>query len=65
MTIKGAFESVGIREWLPNEIIFDFNNNWHCALKLRKGMTREEVAYLLQDLSDLILRTNPRTQPDN
>ncbi len=60
MTIKGALEGVGIREYLPDEIIFDFNNDWHCALKLKKGMTREEVAFLLQDLSDLILRTNPR-----
>jgi hypothetical protein len=36
------------------EVIFDFANDWHCALKLEVGMTKQEVAEALINMGNLI-----------
>lgn len=36
-------------------VIFDFDNDWHCALMLKRGMSKATVAQKLHDMAELIL----------
>ena len=45
------------------EVIFDFANDWHCALKLKAGMSKKEVADALIDLGNLIYRRSCDEEP--
>lgn len=37
------------------EVIFDFDNDWHCAMKLHVGMSKADLADELRIMADLIV----------
>ncbi len=63
---KGKLDRIGVQDFIPTEgkreytIIFDFDDDWHCAARLKAEMSKIEVASKLIELGHLIFeKTKP------
>lgn len=58
---KGKLERIRVQDFIPTvgkrefTVIFDFDDDWHCALNLKAEMSKTEVARILMEISHLIL----------
>ncbi len=60
---KGHLDTLRM-DVMGKDVVFDFDDDWHCALALKRGMSKEDVAYKLREISDLILsRVPPKKLP--
>lgn len=52
---KGILETVRIDEVQKNMVIMDFDDDWHCAIRLHKGMSKTDLVGALHRLQKRIL----------